>query len=451
MPSEEIKDEIESNPELKEFSDDISKINSLMEDIGKQVLVPAENNVIIDKILNSQSEKERAEFKVESLFQEPLPETEEERATYLKTFQQDFQLGKSEEKSREEMKKEDGDLLKLSLIISKPGMASGDSSGKIDLGSLVAQHKKSVTQQSPLIPSLSIQEATLRGTSRTRNIGMFVLIVIFIAVGIAAVWKIVVISSLGKKSEQEAKYVESLKGIKTTKTNVITEKETIDTQKIVAEKTTATSEESTSHFPSAKSKKRKGGSDLASAEKSLATSEVAQKSDEASSSTSPAAMSTEEKSKKDLMSLLDSATTKKQKSTVSAGSVTSATEQQGKSASSIPNVDELLGEKASTEKKESDSKAGLPATLSKNEIREVMKKLNPQIMKCGEGKVGTLILNLVVNNDGTVSSAKASGQFANDPTGKCAENVAKTAKFPPFKNPTMNVTYPYVFAPPPGT
>jgi hypothetical protein len=92
----------------------------------------------------------------------------------------------------------------------------------------------------------------------------------------------------------------------------------------------------------------------------------------------------------------------------------------------------------------------LPKTLAKADIRKTMNKIKPRILKCGEGKLGTLMLSLVVSSDGSVKSAKVSGKFATDPAGQCAENVAKKAKFPPFQNPTASVTYPFVFAPKPG-
>ena len=48
---------------------------------------------------------------------------------------------------------------------------------------------------------------------------------------------------------------------------------------------------------------------------------------------------------------------------------------------------------------------------------------------------GALVLNYVVGGNGTVQSVQVGATFAGTPTGSCALEIAKEAKFPAFKRP----------------
>ena len=87
----------------------------------------------------------------------------------------------------------------------------------------------------------------------------------------------------------------------------------------------------------------------------------------------------------------------------------------------------------------------LPAQLSKTLIADSMAKIRPQVFACYQQfKVpGTLELIYVVASNGTVQSVAVGPAFAGTPTGQCVQQVAKDARFPPFKLDQQKFTYPF--------
>lgn len=442
--SEQVKDEIESNEELKKFADDLVTIENILGNVNKQTTKDIDPVPLKDKIGMAVKEAKQNDEDSEEYLSEPMPETEEESApprkssfTYPIVSSKDMETGKEE--------KDEVDFGRLTSRKMKAGAAQKDSSGLINIGELVQEHRESIVLATPGEKAPTAPAEAPSG----KKYAMYVMIVIFAVVGIGAIIQIARMSKNADKGDLETAAVdqESLENDLKAQLVAAMEKEKLEeTPSMIQEEQgekeeaeevpAATTSEKTVHKTKHKTKKKSASAVAGNTSTAATTQKSENKSD-----TGPLP---KEKSQKDLMSLLDSATAKKGKSP-------GAESKTGSSKSDMPSVDELMGENKQGQKKEDPSTANLPATLNKNQIRSVMKKLNPKIMKCGEGKVGTLILNLIVNNDGSVKSAKASGQFANNPTGKCAEKIAMKAKFPSFKNQTMNVTYPYVFTPPPGT
>ena len=87
----------------------------------------------------------------------------------------------------------------------------------------------------------------------------------------------------------------------------------------------------------------------------------------------------------------------------------------------------------------------LPMQLSKTLIADSMAKIRPQVFACYQQfKVpGTLELIYVVASNGTVQSVAVGPAFAGTPTGQCAQQAAKDARFPPFKLDQQKFTYPF--------
>jgi hypothetical protein len=54
----------------------------------------------------------------------------------------------------------------------------------------------------------------------------------------------------------------------------------------------------------------------------------------------------------------------------------------------------------------------------------------------------------VISNDGSVSSANVSGQFAGSAAGECISGVVGRAHFPRFRANEVRITYPFVILPP---
>jgi hypothetical protein len=456
--SEDVRSEIESNAELKKFADDIVKIEALLEDLSEQTGRDFDPAELRDRIAKAVREAPRDENgKADAYLSEPMPETgdeKESRTPREPAFT--FPAVSTEEAAAFEEGKKDQDPMRLTARRLTAGAAGDDSSGLINLGALVQEHRESqappVSDKAAAMPGLPPPSA-----KKGKRTGMYVMIAIFAVVGIAAIIQIgrmarnkasleqggIETTAMDKEAIEAELKAELMASMKEDEKAAQEKAEQQEPGLSVSEEEAQEGEETGEHegagiLLAKKSKKKSGAGHetVGSTEPSPAAVKTGGAQDEGEKT-----VDTKDKSQKDLMSLLDSATAKKQPAE---GSEKPAKKGGG------PSVEELMGEGKKDTPKESEQDASLPATLSKNQIRAVMQKLNTQIMKCGEGKVGNLILNLVVSNDGSVKSAKASGEFANDPTGKCAENVAKGAKFPPFKNPTMNVTYPYRFTPPPG-
>jgi len=450
--SENVKSEIESNEELKKFADDIVKIEALLEDLNEQTGRDFDPSSLKEKISRAVREAPKGENgEAGEYLSEPMPESNEERESQQPrepafTFPAVSAV-------EAEAAKEEQDPMRLTARRLKAGAAGDDSSGLINLGALVQEHRESqappVDEKAAAMPGLPPPAA-----QKGKRAGLYIMIALFAIVGIAAIIQIgrmsrskiskeepgAAMSTLDKQALEAELKAELMASMEEKKASQVGKTDSPEPGLTVSEDEAGEAEgqEEAGITLAKKAKKKSGAGHGTAAEMESAPDEKAAggAKDEGEKAVDP-----KDKSQKDLMSLLDSATSKKQPS--------EGSEKPSKKGGG-PSVEELMGEGKKDAPKESEQDASLPATLSKNQIRAVMQKLNSKIMKCGEGKVGNLILNLVVSNDGSVKSAKASGEFANDPTGKCAENVAKGAKFPPFKNPTMNVTYPYRFTPPVG-
>ena len=100
---------------------------------------------------------------------------------------------------------------------------------------------------------------------------------------------------------------------------------------------------------------------------------------------------------------------------------------------------------AAAEAAPAPSSDDVPAQLSKALIADAMAKIRPQVFACYQQfKVpGTLELIYVVASNGTVQSVAVGPAFAGTPTGQCVQQVAKDARFPPFKLDQQKFTYPF--------
>ena len=58
---------------------------------------------------------------------------------------------------------------------------------------------------------------------------------------------------------------------------------------------------------------------------------------------------------------------------------------------------------------------------------------------------GTVMLRVSIGRDGTVTSAVATGPFADTPTGDCVGSAARTATFPPSDG--LSTPFPFVLKP----
>jgi hypothetical protein len=84
-----------------------------------------------------------------------------------------------------------------------------------------------------------------------------------------------------------------------------------------------------------------------------------------------------------------------------------------------------------------------PDELSKAAINQVMEAIRPRLYGCFEKfhVPGALVLNYVVGANGTVQTVQVGATFAGTPTGGCALEIAKDAKFPAFKHERQQFNY----------
>jgi outer membrane biosynthesis protein TonB len=90
------------------------------------------------------------------------------------------------------------------------------------------------------------------------------------------------------------------------------------------------------------------------------------------------------------------------------------------------------------------SKNDLPQTLSKRQIKGVMRRLKSRVAACYEKyKIrGTLSIRMSVRGSGK-ATGRVVGKFANTPTGGCVAQKIGGLRFPRFSGPTMDFTYPF--------
>jgi hypothetical protein len=84
-----------------------------------------------------------------------------------------------------------------------------------------------------------------------------------------------------------------------------------------------------------------------------------------------------------------------------------------------------------------------PEELSKLAINDVMTTLRPRLFECYRKfhVPGALVLSYVVGGNGTVQSVQVGATFAGTPTGTCALEIGKEARFPTFRRERQEFKY----------
>lgn len=92
-----------------------------------------------------------------------------------------------------------------------------------------------------------------------------------------------------------------------------------------------------------------------------------------------------------------------------------------------------------------DEDSKLPAELPRDAIANAMTRIRPQVFACFEKfKVpGTAQLTYTVAGNGMVQSIRVGGAFDGTPTGECVLDAGKNARFPRFKAPSQQFSYPF--------
>lgn len=107
--------------------------------------------------------------------------------------------------------------------------------------------------------------------------------------------------------------------------------------------------------------------------------------------------------------------------------------------------DLLGGSKKAEEKKPAAAEApdSVPKQPSKEQVNAAMAPIKAKAQNsCAKYSTGVVTVSVVVSGDGKVKSATPTGIFANNPAGTCVAMMARSARFPKFKDPTFTFTYP---------
>jgi hypothetical protein len=98
---------------------------------------------------------------------------------------------------------------------------------------------------------------------------------------------------------------------------------------------------------------------------------------------------------------------------------------------------------SATAGRDDDSK--LPGELPREAIADAMTRIRPQVFACFEKfqTPGTAQLTYIVAGNGMVQSIRVGGSFDGTPTGECVLDAGKNARFPRFKAPSQQFSYPF--------
>ncbi|MEM9189732.1 MAG: GYF domain-containing protein [Myxococcota bacterium] len=90
------------------------------------------------------------------------------------------------------------------------------------------------------------------------------------------------------------------------------------------------------------------------------------------------------------------------------------------------------------------SGGNLPATPPRDAVARALRSVQGAVSRCGNGQHGVANTSVTVSGStGRVTSARVSGQFAGTPVGSCVARAVRGARFPRFSRPTFSVTFPY--------
>jgi outer membrane biosynthesis protein TonB len=130
----------------------------------------------------------------------------------------------------------------------------------------------------------------------------------------------------------------------------------------------------------------------------------------------------------------------KQKAAKSAPASADTSKETPKTSKATAELDSLLTADVASGKK-SASKA-LPDTPSRKDVKSSMRPIQAKASKCKKYSKGTVNLKVVVGSNGRVKSSTVVGGTAKGNAANCVAMIARTARFPAFKNATFSFNYP---------
>jgi hypothetical protein len=88
--------------------------------------------------------------------------------------------------------------------------------------------------------------------------------------------------------------------------------------------------------------------------------------------------------------------------------------------------------------------ADLPSSPGRDDVISALNVVKPKVQACGNGQTGIATAKIAVaGSTGRVTSVDVSGQFAGTPVAACVSREVGKAKFPKFSQPSFSVTFPF--------
>jgi predicted Zn finger-like uncharacterized protein len=117
-------------------------------------------------------------------------------------------------------------------------------------------------------------------------------------------------------------------------------------------------------------------------------------------------------------------------------------------SSTESSIDDLLGKAlgggspARGGAKPSTADSNMAATPSRNEVLSAMQDVTPRVKTCGSGGIATAKVK-VAGATGRVTGVSVSGQFAGTPAAACVSREVGKARFPKFKQSVFTFSFPF--------
>jgi hypothetical protein len=128
-------------------------------------------------------------------------------------------------------------------------------------------------------------------------------------------------------------------------------------------------------------------------------------------------------------------------------STASSTKQTSKSDDGLygrTNGREMWEPTESTKNQQPSGDPSLPETLTKVQVQAGMNTVADNVRRCAVSRTGTIMIHAKISGEsGRVMSTRVTGDFAGTPEGSCAARAARRARFPRFRQKSLNVQYPF--------
>ena len=85
-----------------------------------------------------------------------------------------------------------------------------------------------------------------------------------------------------------------------------------------------------------------------------------------------------------------------------------------------------------------------PETPARDDVARLLSAVLPRVRFCAGGRSGVATAQIVVKSTGRISNVKIIGApFSRTTSARCMETAIRGVAFPPFRQPSFRVTYPY--------